>query len=89
MVANRLPVSITAKDNGEFDYTMGSGGLVSGIQSLSKTMQFQWFGWAGTEIHRNDQQKVQSQLASQFNAVPVFLTHGNVEKYYDGFSSKR
>jgi trehalose-6-phosphate synthase len=88
VVANRLPVSITAKDNGQFDYKMGSGGLVSGLQSLSKAMEFIWFGWAGTIVHRNDQQKVQDHLEAEFNAVPIFLSKDSIDKYYSGFSSK-
>jgi trehalose 6-phosphate synthase len=88
VVANRLPVTISQQENGQFDFTMASGGLVSGLQSLSKTMEFQWFGWPGTEIHRNDQDTVKDQLATRFHAVPVFLSTQAVKHYYSGFSSE-
>lgn len=88
VVANRLPVNITQTEGGEFDYVMASGGLVSALQGLSKSMEFQWFGWPGAEIHRNDRDTVRQQLATQFKAVPIFLPKGMAEMHYNGFSSK-
>lgn len=88
VVANRLPVSITQTEEGEFDYSMSSGGLVSALQDLSKSMDFQWFGWPGTEIHRNDRDIVKQQLATRFRAVPIFLTKEMAELHYNGFASK-
>lgn len=38
IVANRLPVDIIQTDDGEFNYTISSGGLVSALQGLSKSM---------------------------------------------------
>ncbi len=88
IVANRLPVNVTIGPNGGIEMKMASGGLVSGLRALSKSMQFQWFGWPGTEIHRNDQQEVEKELESHFNAVPVFISNEMMEKHYNGFSSK-
>lgn len=88
VVANRLPVNITQTEDGEFKYKMGSGGLVSALQGLSKSMDFQWFGWPGTEIHRNDRDMVRQKLATQFKAVPIFLSKEMAEMHYSGFSSK-
>lgn len=88
VVANRLPVNITQTEEGEFEYTMSSGGLVSALQGLAKSMDFQWFGWPGTEIHRNDRDIVRQQLATQYKAVPIFLSKEMAEMHYDGFSSK-
>ncbi|KAJ5604802.1 Alpha-alpha-trehalose-phosphate synthase (UDP-forming) [Penicillium lagena] len=87
IVANRLPVSITQTEDGEFKYTMASGGLVSALQGLSKSMEFQWFGWPGTEIHRNDREMVRQELATRFHAVPVFLPKETAERHYNGFSN--
>jgi trehalose 6-phosphate synthase len=88
VVANRLPVNITQREDGKFDYTMASGGLVSALQGLSKSMEFQWFGWPGTEIHRNDREMVRQELATRFKAVPIFLPKETADGHYNGFSSK-
>lgn len=88
IVANRLPVDITQTEDGKFDYAMTTGGLVSALHGLSKSIDFQWFGWPGTEIHRNDRDIVRKQLATQFQAVPIFLSKEMAEMHYNGFSSK-
>jgi trehalose 6-phosphate synthase len=88
VVANRLPVNITQAGDGEFKYSMAAGGLVSALQGLSKSMEFQWFGWPGTEIHRNDRELVRQELATRFRAVPIFLPKETAESHYNGFSSK-
>lgn len=87
VVANRLPITIKADAEGNFDYTMSSGGLVSGLRSLAKVVDFKWFGWPGIDVHRNDKDKVRSQLHDQFNAVPIFLAEDLAERHYNGFSS--
>jgi len=87
VVANRLPMSIKAKDYGEFEYSISSGGLVSGLKGLSKVVDFKWFGWPGIDIHRNDKDKVRHHLADKFNAVPVFLPEDLSQKHYNGFSN--
>lgn len=88
VVANRLPVNVTQTDDGEYNYAMASGGLVSALQGLSKSMEFEWFGWPGIEIHRNDRDIVRQQLATQFKAVPIFLSKSTVDKHYNGFCSE-
>jgi len=88
VVANRLPITIAMNENGDFDFKIASGGLVSGLYSLSKSIEFQWIGWTGTEIHRNDQDMIRRRLATDFNAIPVYLSKELAEKYYSGFSSK-
>ena len=47
VVANRLPMTITPKDYGEFEYNLSSGGLVSGLKGFAKVVDFKWFGWPG------------------------------------------
>lgn len=87
VVANRLPVNVSICDTGEIETEMASGGLVSGLQALSKTKDFHWFGWPGAKIHRNDRDEVTKKLASGFNAVPIYLTEQEVEHHYNGFCS--
>lgn len=87
VVANRLPMTITPKENGEFEYSISSGGLVSGLKGLSKVVDFKWFGWPGIEIHRNDKDTIRRHLHNHFNAVPIFLSEDLAQKHYNGFSS--
>ena len=44
LVSNRLPITIKRSDEGKYDMSMSSGGLVSGLSGLSKTTTFQWYG---------------------------------------------
>ena len=88
VVANRLPVNVSIGEDGAVETAVACGGLVSGLQALSKSIQFQWFGWPGTDIHRNDREHVTKELVSQYNAVPIFLNKEAVENHYNGFSSK-
>ncbi|OQV06003.1 hypothetical protein CLAIMM_10647 [Cladophialophora immunda] len=87
VVANRLPMSIKPKDDGEFEYSISSGGLVSGLKGLGKVVDFKWFGWPGIDIHRNDKDKVRRHLQDKFNAVPIFLSEDLAQKHYNGFSN--
>lgn len=88
VVANRLPITITPQPDGIFEYAMSSGGLVSGLRSLSQVVDFKWFGWPGIDVHRNDKDTVRRDLQDQFGAVPVFLNSDLAERHYNGFSSK-
>ena len=38
VVANRLPISIKPTNEGEFEYSISSGGLASGLRGLSKVV---------------------------------------------------
>ena len=87
VVANRLPITIKQNESGTYDFSMSSGGLVSGLKGLSKAVDFRWFGWPGIDVHRNDQAELRRQLNEQFGAVPVFIPKDLSEKHYDGFSS--
>ncbi|EXJ90236.1 hypothetical protein A1O1_03335 [Capronia coronata CBS 617.96] len=87
VIANRLPITIKPDAEGNFDYTMSSGGLVSGLRSLARVVDFKWFGWPGLDVHRNDKDRVRGQLHDQFNAVPIFLQKDLAERHYNGFSN--
>jgi trehalose 6-phosphate synthase len=42
VVSNRLPVTISKDDKGEYHFKMSSGGLVSALSGCKKTMSFTW-----------------------------------------------
>lgn len=52
VISNRLPVTIKRRENGEYDFTMSSGGLVSALSGLKKSTTFTWFGWPGMILLR-------------------------------------
>jgi len=87
VIANRLPITIKEVSEGDFEYNISSGGLVSGLRSLAKAVDFKWFGWPGIDIHRNDKDKVRHDLADKFNAYPIFLPEDLAQRHYNGFSS--
>lgn len=87
VVANRLPITIKQDEGGKYNFSMSSGGLVSGLKGLSKAVDFRWFGWPGIDVHRNDQAELKRQLNDQFGAVPVFIPKDLSEKHYDDYSS--
>jgi len=87
VVSNRIPVTLKKTDDGQYQYNMSSGGLVTALQGLKKTSTFQWFGWPGWEVPEEDQAKVAKDLDERFNASPVFLNDEVAELHYNGFSN--
>lgn len=88
LVSNRLPITIRRSESGKYEFSMSSGGLVTGLSGLSKTTTFQWYGWPGLEIPEDEIKMVTQQLHEQFNATPVFMDDKLADRHYNGFSSK-
>ena len=89
LVSNRLPITIKRSEDGHYDFSMSSGGLVSGLSGLSKTTTFQWYGWPGLEVPDEEVGTLQSKLKEEYNAVPVMLDDELADKHYNGFSSEQ
>lgn len=87
LISNRLPITIKRADDGSYQYSMSSGGLVSGLSGLSKATTFQWYGWPGLEIPKREIDTVTKRLKDEYNAVPVFISDELADKHYNGFSS--
>lgn len=87
VVSNRLPVTIKRSSNGDYDYTMSSGGLVTALQGLKKTTEFQWLGWPGLEIPADEQQRVNDDLINKFKCTAVFISDTVADLHYNGFSN--
>ncbi|WPH04007.1 Alpha,alpha-trehalose-phosphate synthase [Acrodontium crateriforme] len=87
LVSNRLPVSVKRSDEGRYTYEMSSGGLVSGLAGLRKTMKFNWYGWPGFQIPEDEQPEVRARLAKDFDAIPIFMSEDMSNKHYNGFSN--
>jgi trehalose 6-phosphate synthase len=50
VVANRLPVTISKGEDGQYNFKMSSGGLVSALSGCKKQMSFIWIGWPGEAL---------------------------------------
>ncbi|KAI3633508.1 hypothetical protein MIR68_008455 [Amoeboaphelidium protococcarum] len=87
VISNRLPVSMSRNADGEWQYKMSSGGLVSALSGLKKEMSFTWIGWPGVEIPEEEREGVRKSLMEQYNCLPVFISDDVAELYYNGFSN--
>lgn len=87
LVSNRLPITIKRSEDGNYDFSMSSGGLVSGLSGLSKSTKFQWYGWPGLEIPENEIGYLKEKLKEEYDAIPVMLDDALADKHYNGFSS--
>jgi trehalose 6-phosphate synthase len=87
LISNRLPITIKRKDEGEYEFSMSSGGLVTGLSGLSKTTSFQWYGWPGLEVPEGEVAAVTKQLKDDYGAHPIFVDDELADRHYNGFSS--
>ncbi|KAH0558872.1 hypothetical protein GP486_004497 [Trichoglossum hirsutum] len=87
LVSNRLPITIKRSDDGNYEFSMSSGGLVSGLSGLTKSTTFYWYGWPGLEVPEADVPLVKQKLKNEYNAVPVFIDDELADRHYNGFSN--
>ena len=87
LISNRLPITIKRSADGKYDFSMSSGGLVTGLSGLSKTTTFQWYGWPGLEVPEEEAKDLTTRLKDEYGAIPVFVDDELADKHYNGFSS--
>lgn len=87
IVSNRLPLTIKRSDEGQYNFSMSSGGLVTGLSGLSKTMTYEWYGWPGLQVPEEEVGDMRDMLKKECNAHPVFIDDDLADKHYNGFSS--
>ncbi|KAI6821522.1 glycosyl transferase [Hortaea werneckii] len=87
LISNRLPITIKRSEDGTYDFSVSSGGLVSGLSGLAKTMQFQWYGWPDVQLPENEVPHVKKRLFEEFSAVPIFMEGDLADRHYNGFSN--
>jgi trehalose 6-phosphate synthase len=88
LISNRLPITIKRSDDGNYTFSMSSGGLVTGLSGLSKTTTFQWYGWPGLEVPDTEAGPMVKRLKEEYNAHPVFIDDELADRHYNGFSSE-
>jgi len=88
LISNRLPITIKRTDDGQYSFSMSSGGLVTGLSGLSKTTSFQWYGWPGLEVPEAEAGPMREQLKEKYNAIPVFVDDELADRHYNGFASE-
>ena len=86
IVSNRLPVKATRRKN-EIAFSYSTGGLATGLSSVSNFYKTLWIGWPGIITDNiNEQDTIRGKLFSD-NMYPIFLTRDHINKYYNGFSN--
>ena len=88
LISNRLPITIKRGDEGNYSFSMSSGGLVTGLSGLSKTTTFEWYGWPGLEVPEADAGPMITRLKDEYNAHPVFVDDELADRHYNGFASE-
>ncbi|HEY8721741.1 trehalose-6-phosphate synthase [Pengzhenrongella sp.] len=82
VVANRLPVDFTVADDGSISWTRSPGGLVTALDPVMQGAEGAWVGWPGAADLDHEPFDVDG-----VRLVPVRLSDGEIELYYEGFSN--
>jgi len=87
LVSNRLPVTARI-EHGELSLAAGAGGVVSGLAGFHEAGDGLWIGWPGeTWRLSTSQHATLARKLGELRAVPVELSRGEVERYYEAFSN--
>jgi trehalose 6-phosphate synthase/phosphatase len=87
LVSNRLPV--TAKtEHGQLVVARSAGGLATGLRGPHEDSGGLWLGWPGDVARLSHAQRgeLETRLAG-LRAVPIYLTTGEVDRYYESFAN--
>ena len=82
VVANRLPVDRVENSDGSIAWRTSPGGLVAAFQPVMRRHRGAWVGWPGAPGEELD-----PFIEDGIQLVPVTLSAGEVEDYYEGFSN--
>ncbi len=87
LVSNRLPIAART-ERGELVVAVSPGGLASGLSGLQETGDGIWVGWPGeTWRLAPSQREALRQRLIDMRCVPVELTAGEVQRYYESFAN--
>lgn len=85
VVSNRLPVTLRKTENGDWDFPLSAGGLVSGFAGVKSKIPFIWVGWTGVEVDPIDHDLLRARFLDENSCYPVFLKDEDADLYYNGF----
>jgi trehalose 6-phosphate synthase len=88
VVSNRLPLSVRCSEDGSYQATLSSGGLVTALSGLTKTTSFRWYGWPGMNPRESSEREEVRRSMASHNAMPIFLDEELAYEHYNGFSSR-
>ncbi|HSX44075.1 MAG TPA: bifunctional alpha,alpha-trehalose-phosphate synthase (UDP-forming)/trehalose-phosphatase [Candidatus Saccharimonadales bacterium] len=86
IISTRLPITVS-KSNGQLSYAQSTGGLATGMASVSKTRDTVWVGWPGIasdKLTSKDKQNIEKELKKS-GCSPIFLTQSQIDAYYSGY----
>lgn len=86
IVSTRLPVSVS-KVNNQLVYSSSTGGLATGVSTVSAKTDSIWIGWPGidaNELSAKEKQEVTRELKKR-GCHPVFLATDEINDYYSGY----
>ncbi len=86
IISNRLPVTITEK-KGQLHVRPSSGGLATGLSSLSNKYEVIWVGWPGMAVTKPSQKTAIRKILKDLAMLPVFIDSSKFNNYYGGFSN--
>jgi trehalose 6-phosphate synthase/phosphatase len=89
IVSNRLPVTVHKRGN-DLHLVQSVGGLATGLGSIYREREALWVGWpgiSGKQLVAKDRKQI-TDLLSERQCLPVFLSDYEFEKYYNGFCNK-
>ncbi|GGK72807.1 trehalose-6-phosphate synthase [Sphaerisporangium melleum] len=82
IVANRLPVDRSIAADGSASWRRSPGGLVTAIAPVMQRRDGAWLGWHGAP-----DEQLEPFEHDGMHLIPVPLSAGEVEQYYEGFSN--
>ena len=82
VVANRLPVDLTAAADGTPSWSRSPGGLVSALEPVMRSTDGAWVGWSGSPGDAPEPFD-----ADGMHLVPIALSEQEIADYYEGFSN--
>lgn len=87
IASNRLPVTVKL-DHGEVLVARSAGGLATGLRAFHEQSDSLWVGWPGdvSRFDANQRAEIESKLA-ELGTRAVYLTQGEITRYYEGFSN--
>ena len=86
IISNRLPVTISEK-NGEIVLKPSTGGLATGMNSLSKNYEVIWVGWPGIPGSNPPQKDTITERLNELGLHPVYIGRSKFNNFYGGFSN--